>query len=93
MNVSAFPVHGPVRDLAHVSSAFGEHNGSETVGTVIAKFTGENLGADPSDPKSIASKQRPPAADRAASRSLGLEHLGLEHLGLEQLAFESRVPN
>jgi hypothetical protein len=90
MNVSAFPVHGPVRDLAHVSSAFGEHNGSEPVGTVIAKFTGENLGADPSDPKALLPFRAVLlGAGRQVGR-LGLDNLGLDTLGLDNVRLRAQ---
>jgi len=78
MNVSAFPVHGPVRDFAHVSSAFGKHNGSETVGTVISKFTGENLGSDSSNSKALLPFR---AVLMGAGRQVG--HLGLDDLRLQ----------
>jgi hypothetical protein len=84
MDVSAFPVHGPVRDLAHVSSAFGEHNGSETVGTVISKFTGKNFGSDPSDTKALLPFR---ALLLGAGRQVG--HLGLSNLGLNNLRLKA----
>jgi hypothetical protein len=78
MNVSAFAVHGPVRDLAHVSSAFRKHNGSETVGSVISKFTRKNFGSDPSNPKALLPFR---AFLMGAGRQVG--RLGLNNLSVQ----------